>query len=131
MIISSPSKHLIRHVSSMLFKKKERKDPITIGKRQLLVDDIRSLETKLRPPFSLITGTPIIMRISSQNGKSIQLLFSSEMSPEFVFHFLCHFLRRKQLDVLYICFPILITSTKRRTKLPECVNDRYSLFISS
>jgi CRISPR-associated endoribonuclease Cas6 len=65
-IISSPSRPLIGHLASMLVKKKEQKDPITVGKKQLFIEDIRSFETRLRPPFTLITGTPIIMRISRE-----------------------------------------------------------------
>ena len=66
LIISSPSKHFIGHVSSMLVRKKAHKDPITVGKKQLFIDDIHSFETSLKPPFTLITGTPIIMRISKE-----------------------------------------------------------------
>ena len=50
----------------MLIRNKERNNLINIGKLQLMIDDIRIYETKLRPPFMLITGTPIIMRISSE-----------------------------------------------------------------
>jgi CRISPR-associated endoribonuclease Cas6 len=50
----------------MLARKKEHKDPIAVGKKQLLIDDIHSFETRLRLPFTLITGTPIIMRISKE-----------------------------------------------------------------
>ena len=65
-IISSPSRHFIGHVSSMLTRKREHKDPIVVGKKQLFIEDIRSFEMCLRPPFTLITGTPIIMRISKE-----------------------------------------------------------------
>ncbi len=50
----------------MLVRKKEHKDPITIGKKQLFIEDIRSFESRLREPFTLITGTPIFMRISRE-----------------------------------------------------------------
>lgn len=65
-IISSPSRDFARYVSSMLTKMKERKDHVSIGKMQLMIDNIQIFETELRPPFTLITGTPIIMRISRE-----------------------------------------------------------------
>jgi CRISPR-associated endoribonuclease Cas6 len=63
-IISSPHLDFIKYIETMLIRKKERKDLISIGKLQLMIDNIRTFETKLRPPFSLITGTPIIIRVS-------------------------------------------------------------------
>lgn len=72
-IISSPNKYFIRYVSSMLIKKKDYKDPISIGKKQLLIDDIRSFETNLKPPFTLITGTPIIIRISKERYQKFNI----------------------------------------------------------
>ncbi len=66
LIISSPSKPFIGHVSSMLVRKKEHREPITVGKKQLFIEDIHSFETILKPPFTLITGTPILMRISKE-----------------------------------------------------------------
>ena len=42
------------------------KDPMRIGKKQLFIDNISRFETKLRTPFTLITGTPIIMRIPKE-----------------------------------------------------------------
>jgi CRISPR-associated endoribonuclease Cas6 len=50
----------------MLINIKEHKDRVNIGKMQLMIDDVRIFETKLKPPFTLITGTPIIMRISRE-----------------------------------------------------------------
>jgi CRISPR/Cas system endoribonuclease Cas6 (RAMP superfamily) len=50
----------------MLVRKKAHKDPISVGKKQLYIEDIHSFETSLRPLFTLITGTPIIMRISRE-----------------------------------------------------------------
>jgi hypothetical protein len=49
-IITSPSRHFIGHVSSMLARKREHKDPIVVGKKQLFIEDIRGFETSLRPP---------------------------------------------------------------------------------
>lgn len=46
LIISSPSKPFIGYVSSMLVRKKEHKDPITVGKKQLFIDDIHNFETQ-------------------------------------------------------------------------------------
>ena len=65
-IISSPSMPFIVHVSSMLVRKKKQREPIAVGKKQLFIEDIHSFETILRPPFTLITGTPILMRISKK-----------------------------------------------------------------
>lgn len=67
LIISSPSQQFIIHLCSMLVERKKNKDPITIGKKKLFIEDIRSFEMGLRTPFTLITGTPIIMRISRQS----------------------------------------------------------------
>jgi CRISPR-associated endoribonuclease Cas6 len=72
-IISSPSKYFVRHVSSMLIKKKERNDPISIGKMQLMIYEIKSFETRLRPPFTLITSTPIIVRISKERYQKFNI----------------------------------------------------------
>jgi len=52
-IMSSPSRDFVRYVSSMLTKMKERKDPISIGKLQLTIDDLRIFDTKLKPPLTL------------------------------------------------------------------------------
>jgi len=41
-------------------------DPVRIGKNRLIIDNISSFETRLKIPFTLITGTPIIMRISKE-----------------------------------------------------------------
>jgi CRISPR-associated endoribonuclease Cas6 len=64
LMISSPSKSLIGYVSSELEKKRQHKEPMTVGKKQLFIDDIQTFEPRLKPPFTLITGTPIYMRIS-------------------------------------------------------------------
>jgi CRISPR-associated endoribonuclease Cas6 len=72
-IISSPSKPFIGYVSSMLVKKKEHKEPIIVGKKQLVIEDIRSFETRLKPPFTLMTGTPIIMRISRERYQKFDI----------------------------------------------------------
>jgi CRISPR-associated endoribonuclease Cas6 len=50
----------------MLVRKKEQNEPITVGKKKLLIENVHNFETRLRPPFTLITGTPIIMRISRE-----------------------------------------------------------------
>jgi CRISPR-associated endoribonuclease Cas6 len=73
LIVSSPSKEFIRYIGSTLKKTKENKDPISIGKLKLLVDDVRIFETKLRSPFTLITGTPIVMRISKERYQKFNL----------------------------------------------------------
>jgi len=57
----------------MLKKIKESKDTINIGKLQLMIDDIRIFQTKLKPPFALITGTPIIMRISKERYQKFNI----------------------------------------------------------
>jgi CRISPR/Cas system endoribonuclease Cas6 (RAMP superfamily) len=54
-IISSPNRDFVRYVSMMLIKIKERKDRVSIGNMQLMIDDVRIFETKLKPPFTLIT----------------------------------------------------------------------------
>jgi len=72
-IISSPSRDFIRYVSMMLIKIKERKDRVSIGNMQLMIDDVRIFETKLKPPFTLITGTPIIMRISRERYQKFDI----------------------------------------------------------
>ena len=71
LIISSPSRDFVRYVSMMLIKIKERKDRVSIGNMQLMIDDVRIFETKLKPPFTLITGTPIIIRISRRKVPKI------------------------------------------------------------
>ena len=40
---------------------------------QLMIDDVRIFETKLKPPFTLITGTPIIMRISRERYQKFDI----------------------------------------------------------
>ena len=72
-IVSSPRKDLIRHVESMLTRKRLYKDPIRIGEMQLVIDDLRSFETNLKPPFTLITGTPIIIRISKERYQKFNI----------------------------------------------------------
>jgi CRISPR-associated endoribonuclease Cas6 len=49
-----------------LTRRKASGDYIRIGKMQLIMDNISSFETRLRAPFTSITGTPIIMRISNE-----------------------------------------------------------------
>ena len=58
-IISSPRQDFIRHVESMLTKKRMNKDPVQIGNMKLMIDNLRSFEINLKPPFTLITVTPI------------------------------------------------------------------------
>jgi CRISPR/Cas system endoribonuclease Cas6 (RAMP superfamily) len=48
----------------MLVRKKKQREPIAVGRRQLFIEDFHSFDTILTPPFTLISGTPIIMRIS-------------------------------------------------------------------
>ena len=72
-IISSPSKDLLRHVGSILKKIKETKNSISIGNLQLIIDDTRIFETELKPPFTLITGTPIIIRISKERYQKFNI----------------------------------------------------------
>ncbi len=64
--ISSPSKDFVRYIGSKLVQKKEQKDQIRIGSLRLVVNDTRILNTELKTPFTLITGTPILMRISKE-----------------------------------------------------------------
>ena len=73
LIISSPSRDFVRYVSMMLIKIKERKDRVSIGNMQLMIDDVRIFETKLKPPFTLITGTPIIIRISRERYQKFDI----------------------------------------------------------
>jgi CRISPR-associated endoribonuclease Cas6 len=47
-IISSPSRDFVRYISSMLINIKEHKDRVNIGKMQLMIDDVRIFETKLK-----------------------------------------------------------------------------------
>ena len=72
-IISSPNRDFVRYVSTMLIKIKERKDRVSIGNMQLMIDDVRIFETKLKPPFTLITGTPIIIRISRERYQKFDI----------------------------------------------------------
>jgi CRISPR-associated endoribonuclease Cas6 len=57
----------------MLSKKKVNKDPIKIGNLELIINDIQILETNLKPPFTLITGTPIIVRISRNSYQKFNI----------------------------------------------------------
>jgi CRISPR-associated endoribonuclease Cas6 len=72
-IVSSPSIDFIRYIKSVLARKKTNKDLISIGNAQFTIDDIRSFETRLKPPFTLITGTPIIMRISKERYQKFNI----------------------------------------------------------
>jgi CRISPR-associated endoribonuclease Cas6 len=72
-MISSPSKDFVRYVGSKLIEKKEQKDQIRIGSLRLMVNDIRILNTELKTPFTLITGTPIIMRISKETYRKYNI----------------------------------------------------------
>lgn len=72
-LISSPSKDFIKHIEEMLTRRKESKDPIKIGNMQLMINDMRTLETELRLPFTLITGTPIVMRISRERYQKYEI----------------------------------------------------------
>jgi hypothetical protein len=62
----------------MLAKKKnEHKELVTVGKEQLFIQNVHTFEPSLRPPFTLITGTPIIMRISKERlGNEGEILYS-------------------------------------------------------
>ncbi|MGH9951863.1 MAG: hypothetical protein ACRD5J_09575 [Nitrososphaeraceae archaeon] len=39
----------------------------------MLIDDLRIFESDLKPPFTLITGTPIIMRISKERYQKFNI----------------------------------------------------------
>jgi CRISPR/Cas system endoribonuclease Cas6 (RAMP superfamily) len=49
------------------------KDIVSIGNTQFTINNMRSFETQLKPPFTLITGTPIIMRISKKRYQKFNI----------------------------------------------------------
>lgn len=63
LLISSPDRDFVWHVASILREKKRSGEFVNIGSMQFVIKNVKIMEMKLRKPFTLITGTPIVIRI--------------------------------------------------------------------
>jgi len=63
LLISSPDRDFIRHISSRLQEKKRSGEKVSIGNMEFDVKKAETLQVSLKVPFTLITGTPIVVRV--------------------------------------------------------------------
>ncbi len=63
LIVSSPDKFLIRTMKEEI----EKKEKIHIGEYMFSLEDISTIDAKLSSSVSIITGTPIVLRIPKSN----------------------------------------------------------------
>jgi len=67
LIISSPDSGMINAIEKNLGKLREEGEPINVGEMSFKVDSISRLEPKIKSSCTLITGTPVVIRISREN----------------------------------------------------------------
>jgi CRISPR-associated endoribonuclease Cas6 len=63
LIISSPNGHFIKHIADRLEELMNSKRYITIGNMEFDIKMVKPFDIKLKMPVTLITGTPIVIRI--------------------------------------------------------------------
>ena len=74
LIFSSPDKHLVRTVLEKLMEKATSKTPINIGEMRFTIKEVKLLSSRLNSPhISLITATPIIIRIPEKNYEKYKI----------------------------------------------------------
>jgi CRISPR-associated endoribonuclease Cas6 len=62
-LISSPDRGFIRHISSKLQENKRSGEQVSVGGMEFDVKRVETLHLTLKVPFTVITGTPIVVRI--------------------------------------------------------------------
>ncbi|MBA7698346.1 hypothetical protein ES703_107023 [subsurface metagenome] len=67
LLISSPDVGMINILESRLRGFQEEGEPVNVGEMSFRVDSISRLEPKMGEPCTLITGTPIVIRIPREN----------------------------------------------------------------
>lgn len=68
LLISSPDKIFIKFIEDKLRKRADNKENVHIGEMEFLIEEIKTFEVKLNSPkLSLISATPIIIRIPEKN----------------------------------------------------------------
>jgi len=63
LLISSPDRDFIRHISSKLKEKKRSGEKVSVGSMEFDVKKVETLHVSLKVPFTVITGTPIVVRV--------------------------------------------------------------------
>ncbi len=63
LLISSPDRDFVRHISSRLQEKKRSGEKVSVGSMEFNVKKVETLQISLKVPFTLITGTPIVVRV--------------------------------------------------------------------
>ncbi|MEM4330579.1 MAG: CRISPR-associated endoribonuclease Cas6 [Candidatus Pacearchaeota archaeon] len=69
LIISSPDVQMIHYLKEKIFALKEKNKEINIGEMFFRIQKVKVLKTRIRKRCSLITGTPIIIRIPKKKYK--------------------------------------------------------------
>lgn len=73
LLISSPDRDLIRHISSRLHEKKRSGEKVSIGNMEFDVKKVETLQISLKVPFTLITGTPIVVRVPREKYEKLNV----------------------------------------------------------
>lgn len=63
LLISSPDRDFVRHISSKLNEKKRSREKVSVGSMEFDVKKVEILYVSLKVPFTVITGTPIVVRV--------------------------------------------------------------------
>lgn len=63
LLISSPDRDFIRHVFSKLQEKRRSGERVSVGSMEFDVKKVETLHVSLKVPFTVITGTPIVVRV--------------------------------------------------------------------
>jgi CRISPR-associated endoribonuclease Cas6 len=63
LLISSPDRDFVRHISSKFHEKKRSGEKVSVGSMEFDVKKVETLHVSLKVPFTVITGTPIVVRV--------------------------------------------------------------------
>lgn len=63
LLISSPDPNFIKSIVSHLQERNRSGEKVSVGSMEFNVKNVKSLHISLRVPFTLITGTPIVVRV--------------------------------------------------------------------
>lgn len=73
LLISSPDRDFVRHISSKLQEKKRSEEKVSVGSMEFDVKKVETLQISLKVPFTLITGTPIVVRVPREKYKKFNV----------------------------------------------------------
>ncbi len=63
LLISSPDQDFIKLISSKLQEKRRSEEKVSVGSMEFDIKKVETLHLSLQVPFTVITGTPIVVRI--------------------------------------------------------------------